>query len=88
MPTIAWFYGIAIRMYYDDHSPPHFHASYGEHEAKIDIGSGQITEGELPRRASRLVSEWALERKPELMNNWNRARNGEQLEKLKGLDAD
>jgi len=26
MPTISWFYGIAIRMFYNDHAPPHFHA--------------------------------------------------------------
>ncbi len=26
MPTISRFFGIAIRMYYDDHAPPHFHA--------------------------------------------------------------
>jgi hypothetical protein len=26
MPTIAWFYGIAIQMHYNDHEPPHFHA--------------------------------------------------------------
>lgn len=25
MPTVAWFYGIAIAMYYNDHNPPHFH---------------------------------------------------------------
>jgi hypothetical protein len=24
MPTISWFYGIAIRMYFLDHPPPHF----------------------------------------------------------------
>jgi hypothetical protein len=30
MPTISWFYGIAIRMYVRDHLPQHFHAIYGE----------------------------------------------------------
>jgi Domain of unknown function (DUF4160) len=40
MPTIAWFYGIAIRMYIRDHPPPHFHAVYGEHEAFIAIETG------------------------------------------------
>jgi hypothetical protein len=29
MPTIAWFYGIMIQMFYNDHEPPHFHARYG-----------------------------------------------------------
>lgn len=33
MPTISMFYGIVIRMYYDDHNPPHFHAFFGEYEA-------------------------------------------------------
>lgn len=33
MPTISIFYGIAIRMYYQDHAPPHFHAVYAEQEA-------------------------------------------------------
>jgi hypothetical protein len=28
MPTISWFYGIAIRMYFLDHPPPHFQAMY------------------------------------------------------------
>jgi hypothetical protein len=26
MPTISEFFGILIRMYWDDHPPPHFHA--------------------------------------------------------------
>ena len=35
MPTISSFYGILIRMFYNDHGPPHFHARYGEFEATI-----------------------------------------------------
>jgi hypothetical protein len=88
MPTIAWFYGIAIRMYYDDHNPPHFQAVYGEHEAKIAIDTGEVIEGELPPRATRLVREWALDRRAALRDNWQRARSGKQLERLSGLDAD
>jgi hypothetical protein len=38
MPAISRFYGIVIRMFYRDHAPPHFHATYGEHEAMISIG--------------------------------------------------
>ena len=48
MPTIAWFYGIAVRMYVRDHPPPHFHAVYAEHEAWILIETGEIIEGSLP----------------------------------------
>src|SRR5438067_954253 len=42
MPTISWFYGIAIRMYFKDHPPPHFEAVYGEHEASVSIASGAV----------------------------------------------
>ncbi|HEY5957845.1 MAG TPA: DUF4160 domain-containing protein, partial [Polyangiaceae bacterium] len=39
MPTISRYFGIVIRMYFDDHAPPHFHASYGADEAEIGIES-------------------------------------------------
>jgi len=39
MPTISEFFGILIRMYWDDHPPPHFHALYGEHEAQYNIAT-------------------------------------------------
>jgi Domain of unknown function (DUF4160) len=46
MPTISQFYGIAIRMYFDDHPPPHFHAYYGNDAAKIEIDTLQVSEGD------------------------------------------
>jgi hypothetical protein len=88
VPTISWFYGIAIRMYVRDHLPPHFHAIYGEHEAFVGIETGEVIEGALPRAAARLVREWALARQDQLVENWRRARRGEQPERIAGLDAD
>ena len=60
MPTISTFYGILIRMFFNDHPPPHFHARYGEFEATIDIGTLAIMEGQLPGRALNLVHEWGM----------------------------
>ena len=82
MPTISWFYGIAIRMYVRDHPPPHFHAIYGEHEANVSIETGEVIEGGLPKVAARLVKEWALVRQsrlstmeaPDTFVQWMRAR--------------
>lgn len=37
MPEISRFFGIIIRMFFNDHVPPHFHAVYGEHETLIEI---------------------------------------------------
>ena len=88
MPTVAWFYGIAIRMYVRDHPPAHFHAIYGGFEAFVAIETGDVIEGSLPRNAARLVKEWTLARQPELRENWRRARSGEQPEKIAGLDVD
>lgn len=58
MPTISWFYGIAIRMYVVDHPPSHFHAAYGEFEALVSVETGEVLEGRLPKRAAKLVAEW------------------------------
>ena len=44
MPTISAFFGILIRMYFNDHPPPHFHAIYGEYEAVIAIESLRVLE--------------------------------------------
>jgi hypothetical protein len=88
MPTVSWFYGIAIRMYIRDHFPPHFHAIYGGYEANVSIETGEVIEGKLPVAAARLVKEWALAQQVQLRENWRKARAGEPLERIAGLDAD
>lgn len=70
MPTISNFYGILIRMFFNDHAPPHFHARYGEFEAKININTFEVIEGELPHRALKLVQEWAMIHREELLEDW------------------
>jgi hypothetical protein len=86
MPRICEFYGIAVYMYYRDHAPPHFHAIYAEHEAEIEIATAAILEGSLPRRANRLIVEWAEAHRVELDHNWNLARAGEPLRPIEPLD--
>jgi hypothetical protein len=63
-------------------------AIYGEHEALVAIDTGEVIEGSLPLRAARLVKEWTMARQDQLRRNWDRARAGEQLERIAGLDAD
>lgn len=55
MPTIAFFHGIAIRMFFNDHAPAHFHAYYGSQEAKFEIESGRIAGGRMAAAQRRLV---------------------------------
>jgi hypothetical protein len=66
-----------------DHSPPHFHKIYGEHEAFVAIETGEVIEGALPKTAARLVKEWTLARRNQLPENWRRARAGEQPERIR-----
>lgn len=74
MPTISQFFGIFIRMFFDDHPPPHFHAKYNEHQAVIDIERLEVMEGRLPRRALSLVLEWAELHQAELLADWELCR--------------
>ena len=66
MPTISYFYGIAIRMFFEDHNPPHFHAYYQGDVALVRIKDGEIIRGHLAPTAARLVKDWALRRQSEL----------------------
>ena len=85
MPTISTFYGILIRMFFNDHAPAHFHARYGEFEATIDIGTLEIIEGELPRRALNLVLEWARIHRQELLEDWRLCRENSPPVKIEPL---
>lgn len=74
MPEVSRFYGIIVRFYYRDHPPTHFHAIYGDHEALIEIETGRINQGRLPRTAHDLIEKWRALHLSELREAWNRAR--------------
>lgn len=86
MPTVSEFFGILIRMYYDDHNPPHFHAYYGGHEPIFSIETLEIMEGLLPKRAKALVIEWTLEHRQELLDDWKLAEQHQPLNKIAPLE--
>ena len=88
MPTIAYFLGVAVRMFFNDHDPPHFHVRYQGYRARILIASGEIIDGRLPPTVARLVKEWTVLRRDALMRNWIAARSDRQLERIGGLDDD
>ena len=37
MPEISSFFGIAVRMFYFDHNPPHVHIEYRDKKIKLDF---------------------------------------------------
>jgi len=85
MPEISRFYGIIIRMYFDEHNPPHFHALYSGDEAQIGIEPIQVLEGHLPGRALSLSIEWAALHQRELLDNWDRLRADQPARKISPL---
>ena len=70
-------------MYIADHAEPHFHAKYAEYEAKINLETFEIIKGDLPKRALKLVQEWARLHQEELVENW---RNSQKSVTLKNIE--
>lgn len=86
MPTISSFFGITIRMYYDDHWPRHFHAYYQEHSAIIAIDTIELLSGHLPRRALAMVQEWLALNHDDLIEDWRLAQAHEPLFPIEPLE--
>lgn len=86
MPEISRFFGIVIKMFFDDHNPPHFHAEYGNDLALIDIRSLSAFSGRLSPRVMGLVIEWATLHQQELLADWERARSQQELQKIPPLE--
>jgi uncharacterized protein DUF4160 len=86
MPEVSRFLGIVIGMFFNDHSPPHFHASYGDHEVAVSIPDGDVLWGSLPGRALGHVQEWRQAHLAELEENWERARGKQPLRHIAPLE--
>ena len=86
MPRISEFYGIAVSMYYDDHAPPHVHASYGGQRASIAINPIRRLRGTLTPRALALVADWIALHQGELQENWERVQRHEAPRPIAPLD--
>jgi len=84
MPEICRFLGITIKMYYNDHEPPHFHAEYGDYRIKVTFDG--IVEGRFPKRALGFVLEWGELRKHELEEDWKLAKERRPLKSVAPLE--
>ena len=72
-------------MFYREHGVPHFHAVYGEYEITVEVEAGTI-HGDFPPRALKLVLEWMNLHKPELLENWQFAKQGQPLKRIAPLE--
>lgn len=85
MPTISMFRGIKVYMNWNDHQPPHFHVKYGSDEALVSIHELELLEGSLPSKQLKMVLGWAAFHQTELLENWELARNKQELFEIEPL---
>ena len=86
MPELCRFFGIVIRMHYDDHEPAHVHAEYQGRRAMVDF-NGNVLRGNLgSRTALRLVRQWIDLHLGELHEDWTLTRAGREVRKIAPLD--
>jgi hypothetical protein len=86
MPVISTFFGIVIRMFFQEHRPPHFHAEHEGQQAAFDF-AGELVAGDLRSGvAKRLIREWALQHRAQLEANWAAMEAGRSLERIEPLE--
>lgn len=81
MPEITRFYGIVVKLFFGDHPPAHFHAVYGEYNAVFSIELMEVIEGDLPKRAEKMVKTWGKMYQRELLDMWE----SQEFKKLPAL---
>jgi hypothetical protein len=85
MPVISTFFGIVIRMFYQEHEPPHFHAEHQGDHAQFGL-DGTVLAGSLRSgTARRRVQRWVSLHRRELEANWDRMKAGRPLERIEPL---
>ncbi len=86
MPYVSMFFGIIIRMFHNEHNPPHFHAEYQGQRGVFDF-HGNMTRGSIKSKtAKKLIKEWANLHHQELVENWEKAAGGNVIDKIAPLD--
>jgi hypothetical protein len=82
MPRIAIVDGLVVKLYFNDHPPPHIHIYVGRvrhpgvHSARLSIETGEIIAGKLPPARVATAKGWCQEHRDALLVDWRRARLG------------
>jgi hypothetical protein len=86
MPEVSRFFGLVVRMFYDDHEPPHVHVEYQGKKVKLDFQGNVLAGGLASKVALRLARDWIDLNVQRLEQDWQLARKGLPLEKIPPLD--
>ena len=87
MPIISQFYGISIKIYFEEgkrHHKEHIHIFYNEYIATYDL-KGNMLNGKLPKRQRKMVEGWIAIHELELNNLWKEIQNNGKYFKIEPL---
>lgn len=76
-----------MRMFYNDHPPPHFHVEHGEFKAEMAIETLQVLAGRLPRHALGMTREWTASHRAELLDDWELCLQHKQPQSIQSLEG-
>jgi hypothetical protein len=90
MPSISEFFGITIYMYHahGKHKAAYFHARYQGSDASLEVDSGIVLAGNLPPKVLKVIQEWRVRHRQELLENWERVKLHELPQYIQGADHD
>ena len=72
MGKLYQFGSVIVRVYANDHLPPHFHVLTPDAEALVEIATLRILAGSLPGKVEREALTWATENRASIAAEWNR----------------
>lgn len=87
MPIISQFYGIIVKMFFNDnlqHNLPHIHVEYAEYKAVFDLNSNMIS-GKIPTKQRKMVEAWILIHQEELKALWHALNEDNEFFKIDPL---
>jgi Domain of unknown function (DUF4160) len=79
VPRIASFDGLVVKLYFNDHPPPHIHMYAGRvghpgvQMARISIDTGGVIDGQLASAKVATVRSWCERHRDVLRSDWRRA---------------
>src|SRR2546428_5185508 len=85
VPIISTFFGIIIRMFFDDHEPRHFHAEHQGQTATLTSPVDSWSEVSVPEQLVGSSASAARAQQSELEENWKRAQKLQPLNQVAPL---
>ena len=71
MPRIAYFLGISIYLYMDDHGTPHCHAMFGDYAGSFSLQDWSLLAGQMPPQLHKKTQNFKSSNHEELIEKWS-----------------